>query len=93
MEKVDINYSNKNIPVPSKRQYKIHLTSKVEKVIKRMRWKCLEFLGKLSSNVSKESYGFKSLKCPPAVEQMTDFELDLMNMIKNLEFTKVNNLF
>ena len=58
-----------------------------------MRWKCLEFLGKLSSNVSKESYGFKSLKWPPAVEQMADFELDLMNMRKNLEFRKVSNLF
>ena len=58
-----------------------------------MWWKCLEFLGKLSSNISKESFGFKSLKCPPAVEQMADFELDLMNIIKNLEFRKVNNVF
>ena len=57
-----------------------------------MRWKCLEFLGKRSSKVSKESYGFKSLKCPAAVEQMADFELDLMSMIKNLEFRKVNNV-
>ena len=59
-----------------------------------MRWKCVEFLGKLSSNVSKEYYGFKSLKCPPAVEQMADFEIDLVNMIKNPpEFSKVNNVF
>ena len=58
-----------------------------------MWWKCLEFLGKLSSNISKESFGFKSLKCPPAVEQMADFELDLMNIIKNLEFRKVSNVF
>ena len=76
-----------------KRQYKIQLTSKVEKVIKRMRWKCLEFLGKVSSNVSKESYGFKSLKCLPAVEQMANFELNLINMIKNIELRKVNNVF
>ena len=52
MENFDTNYSSKNISVPSKHQYKIYLTSKVEKMIKRMRWKCLEFLGKLSSNVS-----------------------------------------
>ena len=45
----------------------MQLTSKIEKVIKRMRWECLEFLVKLSSNVSKESYGLKSLKYPPAV--------------------------
>ena len=93
MKKFDINDLNKNIPVPSKRQYKIQLTSKVEKVIKRMRGKCVEFLGKLSSNVSKESYSFKSLKCPPAAEQMADFKLELMNMLKNFEFSKVNNVF
>ena len=39
------------------------LTSKVEKVLKRMRWKVLEFLGKLDNDSQKETYGFKSLKC------------------------------
>ena len=58
MEKLDISCSNKNIAVPSKLQYTIQLTSKVEQVVKRPRWKCPEFLGKLSSNVSKKSYGF-----------------------------------
>ena len=42
MEKFEIEYSVKNIPIPSERQYKIHLISKVEKVIKRMRWKTLD---------------------------------------------------
>ena len=45
------------------------LTSKIEKVIKRMGWKVLEFLGKLDSNSNKkETYGFKPLKCLPAVQ-------------------------
>ena len=44
-----MNYSEKNIPIPSKEQYKIHLISKVEKFIKRMRWKELQFLGELES--------------------------------------------
>ena len=55
------------------------LTSKIEKVIKRMRWKVLEFLGKLDSNSNKnETDGFKSLKFPPAVEEMAQFENDLL---------------
>ena len=36
-----MNYSEKNIPIPSKEQYKIHLISKVEKFIKRMRWESI----------------------------------------------------
>ena len=47
MEKFEIEYSMKNIPIPSQRQYKIELILKVEKLIKRMRWETLEFLGKL----------------------------------------------
>ena len=70
------------------------LTSKIEKVIKRMRWKVLEFLGKLDSNSNKnETFSFKSLKCPPAIEEMAQFENDVLLLIKNLEFKKVHNDF
>ena len=37
MEKFNIDYSTKNIPIPSEREYMIQLISKVEKFIKRMR--------------------------------------------------------
>ena len=94
MEKFNINYSKKNIPTDSIAQYKLMLTSKIEKVIKRMRWKVLEFLDKLDNNSNKnETYGFKSLKCPPAVEEMAQFENDLLLLIKNLETKKVHNDF
>ena len=89
-----LNYARKNIPTASVAQYKLMLTSKSEKVIKRMRWKVSEFLGKLDSNRNKnETYGFKSLNCPPAVEEMAQFENDLLLLIKNLEFKKVRNEF
>ena len=87
-----MNYSEKNIPIPSKEQYKIHLISKVEKFIKRMRWKALQFLGKLEST-NKETFGFHSRKCPPAVEKLTNFENDLMLMIKNIQFRHINSTF
>ena len=41
-----------------------------------MRWKALEYLGKLN-NSTEESYGFKSRKCPPTMKEMTNFEKDL----------------
>ena len=92
MEKIDIDYSTKNIPIPSKDEYEIQLVSKIEHVIKRMRWKALEYLGKLS-NSTKESDGFKSRKCPPVVKEMSNFEEDLRLMIKNLEYREVKNSF
>ena len=92
MEKIDIDYSTKNIPTPSKDEYEIQLVSKIEHVIKRMRWKTLEYLGKLN-NSTKESYGFKSRKCPPAVKEMINFEEDLRLMTKKLEYREVKNEF
>ena len=92
MEKIDIDYSTKNIPVSSKDEYAIQLVSKIEHVIKRMRWKALEYLGKLN-NCTKETYGFKSRKCPPTVKEMTNFEEDLRLMIKQLEYRDVKNEF
>ena len=57
-----------------------------------MRWEALAFLGKLKSS-DKKNYGFKTVKCPFSVKELLPFENDVMNMIKNLEFKKVNNEF
>ena len=92
MEKFYMNYSEKNIPIPSKEQYKIHLMWKVEKFIKRMRWKALQYIEKLEST-NKETFGFRSRKCPLAVEELTNFENDLMLMIKNIHFRHINSTF
>ena len=84
----------KNILIPSQGQYKIQLILKVEKMIKRMRWEILEFLGKLlSDNNNNQIFGFQSIKCPPAVNKLADFEKEMMLMVKNIQFPKINNNF
>ena len=89
MERFDINYSKKNTPIPSKYNYKIMLVSKIEKVIKRMPWKTLEFLGKLDSDDNnRETSGFKCAKCPPAIPELSQFENDLMYLVKNFRVQK-----
>ena len=85
-------YSNKNIPIPSRNECKIQLISKVENVLERMRWKALQFLGKLEEN-NKETYGFKSRICPQSVDELSKFEDDLMLMIKNIDFRNVYSKF
>ena len=70
------------------------LVPKIEKVIKITRWKTLAFLGKLDiDDNNRETCGFKSTKCPPAVPELSQFGNDLMYLVKNLEFRKVNNEF
>ena len=69
-------------------EYKIQLMAKVESFTKRMGWKALEFLGKLGSN-EKETVGFKSHNCPPYVNELAEFESDLLTMVHNIEFRPV----
>ena len=59
-----------------------------------MRWKILEFLGKLNSS-DKITYGFKSRNCPPIVHELENLNEwnELLFMIKNIQFRKVNNSF
>ena len=57
-----------------------------------MRRKALEFLGKLHSS-DKITYGFKSRNYPPIVHELENFENELLFLIKNIQFRKVNNNF
>ena len=68
------------------------LKSQVENVTKRMRWKALQFLGKLEIK-DKKTVGFKSPKCPPAVDELATFESDLQQMISSIEFRPTTNKF
>ena len=81
MDQLTLNYSMKNIPIPSKKLYLKCLTEKVELVIKRMRWKALFNDQGLESGL-KDNFGFKSTKCPPQHPDLTSFENDLLDMIQ-----------
>ena len=51
----------------------------------------LEFYGKLNDN-NKGRFGFKSIKNPPSVPELSDFESELTLMV-NIKFRNVNNDF
>ena len=87
-----MQYFSKNIPIPSKEDYKIHIISKTELFLKRMRWNALAFLGKLQKDEA-EKQGFRSRNYPPVVNELTNFENDMQLMIKNISFKRANNPF
>ena len=64
----------------------------MESFTKCIRWKALEFLGKLGSN-EKETSAFKSHNCPPSVNELAEFESYLLTMVHNIEFRLVRNNF
>ena len=78
--------------IPMEEQYKMQLICEVENLVKRMRWKTIEFLGRLDNKV-RDNFGFKSGKCLPLVNELSNFESDLLIMIHNVEFQPVKNGF
>ena len=70
MEKLQFDYSYKNIPIPSEINYKLQVMEKMELFIKRMRWKAHFYSEKKDDKENEtqtiaETYGLNSLNCPP----------------------------
>ena len=105
MESFQMNYSSKNIPLHSRRDYLKRLLEKVESVVKRMRWRAFFFLdqdnsenettsessdGELDNEDLYGKFGFKSKNTPPQIDEMADFEKDIFDMVENIEFKQVS---
>ena len=76
--------------IPSRHDYKLQLVSKTEHFLKRMRWKALQFDGKLPPS-DKETYGFRTRKCPSTIEGLKKFEEDMWKLVRNIEFRYFSN--
>ena len=94
MEKINFNYSLKNIPIPSKTSYELKRIEKIESVIKRMHWKAFFHLNKSGKNeIETEKFGFTSRNCPPQCKELQNFEKDLYNIITCIKYRKLEGFF
>ena len=93
MEKKTYNYSTKNIPVPSERNYKLQLVEKIEIFIKRMRWKAIMYDTGCKQNRNVDKYGLKTLHSPKQVKELSAFEKDLIAVVKDIKFRNVRSDF
>ena len=74
MEKINFNYSLKNIPTPTKTSYQLMLMRKIEIAIKRMRWNAHFYLKKDTSNIAYTNSGFNTRNYPPQCKELQNFE-------------------
>ena len=95
MERINLGYSIKNIPIPNEKSYLNQLIEKIEAVIKRMRWKAIFFTGENDEedHTIPERYGLKSETCPKQQEELKPFESDLIQLVKEIKFRRVKNSF
>ena len=95
-KRMTLNYSLKNIPVPSNRLYLKKLIEMTESVLKRMRWRAFFFLRSDDMEVEQreeEYYGFNSRRCPPQMDELKSFEDDVEKLIGNIQFRQPRDNF
>ena len=93
MNKLNLQYSLKNIPIPSKLQYHKQLVSKVENFLTRLRWKMFFILNPANHATQKETYGFKKNNSCPQMKELKPFEDDLLDLISNIQFKPCQSNF
>ena len=104
MDKFQLHYSDKNIPLHSEELFIKTLISKTENFLKRIRWKAFFFDKKVNSEIEGEteseedttdhkSFGFKTENNPPQNQLLSSFENDIYDLISNITFRKVDNEF
>ena len=93
MERINFNYSTKNIPIPTKNDYSRRLIERTEQLVRRMRWKAFFFLNPEAKKQSIETYGFNSRKNPPPIPEMKPFEDNLLDSIKEIEYRTISCQF
>ena len=101
LQRRNLGYSLKNIPIPSKSTYKKILLVQVEKLVKRFRW-TVHFFNKHQEENKKEEeedkedqelFGFKSSRTPQQQPELADFEEDIYRLIRNIKYRQVKNAF
>ena len=87
------NYSMKNIPLPSEKLYKTILIEKGELLIKEMRQTTHLYQDSRGKTSNLLNYIFKSRKVTPKHKDLIQFENDLLELIKSVNFKRVKNVF
>ena len=93
MEKLDIDFSEKNIPSCSLFSYKRSLLAEIDRFKDAIRWRVFHFKKPKSKN-NKETYGLKSKNKAPADVDLVEFERRMYELVKETKFeqTKKSNI-
>ena len=82
----------KNIPIPTRFEYQKMMALKVESFIRRLRWKMI-FIKPSKEDLNttfvgpETTYGFRSEAKPRFVPELADFEEDLYDLLRKIEYT------
>ena len=90
MNVVNFGHSTKDVPIPSNKIHSTMMISSMEKYNVTQRWAVLNHLKPFKTS-GKDKHGFKSNNNPPVVPELTAFEADFFQLVKNVKYRKYTN--
>ena len=82
MDRHTFDYSLKNIPIPSEKQFELEFLNSIHKLDWRMRWRATKYLHPEFFQNQKETYSLKSSKAPPYIPELKFFHDGLCDLAK-----------
>ena len=79
------------MPMHGKDLYIKTLISKSETFVKNIRWTAFFYLNPDLRMDQKEAYGFISTEPPPIIQEIKEFENDLVDLIQNIKLRHAPN--
>ena len=93
MDHLNFGYSMKNVPLPSEKEFKIEFLNSIHTLDTRMKWRAFHFLNPQQIKTSKETFGLKTSKSPPPIQELKTFQDGLCDIARNLKFRNVKDNF
>ena len=93
MDRLHFDYSMKNVPLPSEKQFELEFLNSIHIFSKKTKWRALKYFNPELFKNNKETYSLKSSKRPPNVKELKFFHDGLCELAKNLKFRKFRNNF
>ena len=92
MNRINLQGSVKNIPIPSYKVYYNMFINSIETLVREMGWAAQLYLNP-SSKTTKRTFNFRSINNPKRLRELDKFKSDLVKIVKNIQFRKYNNSF
>ena len=93
MEKLNLNYSSKYIPIPDNLSYQVKFIEKLESVLKIIRYKAHFFLKQSKKQHNfKTTYDFKSRLYLQQHPNLDHFEKEIYDIVKSIKFRKIKDV-
>ena len=81
MDRCNLDYSLKNVPIPSEKQFELEFLGSIHKLSKKMKWRTEKHLHPEHFQNKKETYSLKSTKAPPDLKELKNLKYSMMGYV------------